>query len=109
MFRKLPMGIVLAAFVCSLSWTLAARSAASPPAAAASSAVPNLINYSGVLRDAGSHTLTSITGVTFLLYKDDQGGAPLWLETQNITPDRAGHYTVHLGATPPAGFLPTCS
>jgi hypothetical protein len=25
--------------------------------------------------------------VTFSLYKDSEGGAPLWMETQNIQPD----------------------
>ncbi len=59
--------------------------------------VPSLINYSGVLRDSTDKILTSITGVTFLIYTDEQGGSPLWLETQNVTPDRARapkfHYT----------------
>ncbi len=45
-------------------------------------------------------------GVTFALYKDQQGGAPLWLETQNVAVDAAGHYSVQLGATLSHG-LPT--
>jgi hypothetical protein len=49
-------------------------------------------------------SVSSITGVTFLLYKDDQGGAPLWLETQNVTPDRIGHYSVQLGTTSTNGL-----
>jgi len=66
---------------------------------AGSSGVPKLINYSGVLTDANSKPLNSLTGVTFLLYRDQQGGPPLWMETQNVQPDRNGHYTVTLGAT----------
>jgi hypothetical protein len=50
-------------------------------------AVPGLVNYSGVLKDINGKPLTGITGVTFLLYKEEQGGSPVWIETQNITPD----------------------
>jgi len=72
----------------------------------ANTAVPTLINYSGTLTDLNGKPVTNITGVTFLLYKDEQGGAPLWLETQNITPDKYGHYTAVLGSTTAQG-LPT--
>ena len=61
--------------------------------------VPPLVNYSGVLTDGNGKPLTEITGVTFFLYKDQQGGAPLWMETQNVEPDSHGHYRVMLGAT----------
>ncbi|MGH9579791.1 MAG: hypothetical protein ACRD2R_02255, partial [Terriglobales bacterium] len=37
-------------------------------------------------------------GVTFALYADERGGAPLWLETQNVTADEAGRYSVLLGS-----------
>jgi hypothetical protein len=57
-------------------------------------AIPNFIHYGGVLK-AGHG---SMTGVTFLLYRDEQGGAPLWMETQNVALDAAGRYSVHLGA-----------
>ena len=65
----------------------------------ASSAVPKLINYSGVLKDSGGKILNSITGVTFLIYGQEQGGAPLWMETQNVQPDKHGNYTAQLGST----------
>jgi hypothetical protein len=51
------------------------------------------------IKDSGGRNVTKSTGVTFLLYKDQEGGAPLWLETQNVRPDMEGHYTVQLGAT----------
>ncbi len=73
-------------------------------ASVAASGVPRLVNYSGVLKDASGKTVTGITGVTFLLYKDSQGGAPLWMETQSITPDKTGHYTAQLGTTRSAGL-----
>src|SRR5579871_700259 len=68
--------------------------------------VPTLMNFSGTLIDANSKPLTNTVGVTFYLYKDEQGGSPLWMETQNVTPDKNGHYTVALGSTTSQG-LPT--
>jgi len=67
-------------------------------------AVPNLINYSGVLKDGSGKVLTSITGVTFLIYSEQQGGAPVWMETQNVHPDARGNYTAQLGSTKPDGM-----
>jgi hypothetical protein len=72
----------------------------------ANSVVPTLVNYSGTLTDANGKPLTGTVGVTFYLYKDDQGGSPLWMETQNVQPDKAGHYTVALGSSKNEG-LPT--
>jgi hypothetical protein len=66
--------------------------------------VPPLVNFSGVLTDLNGKPLTGMVGVTFLLYKDSQGGSPLWLETQNVQPDRTGHYTVMLGSTSSTGL-----
>jgi hypothetical protein len=66
---------------------------------AANVAVPTVVKYTGVLTDASGKPLSGTVGVTFLLYKDSQGGAPLWLETQSVQADKSGHYTVALGAT----------
>ena len=67
-------------------------------------AVPPLVNFSGVLTDVNGKPLSGVVGVTFLLYKDPQGGAPLWLETQNVQSDSSGHYTVMLGSTSSTGL-----
>ena len=66
--------------------------------------VPTLVNFSGVVRDTNGRPLTEVVGVTFSLYKESQGGAPLWLETQNVQPDRTGHYSVMLGFTTSQGL-----
>jgi hypothetical protein len=100
---KYRIGFVVIALLCAAAWPAAAQQSTAP-AAAASNAVPNLINYSGLLKDSTGRTLTTLTGVTFLLYSDEQGGAPLWLETQNVTPDKTGHYTVLLGSTTSTGL-----
>jgi len=66
--------------------------------------VPSLVGYSGTLKDASGRVVSAITGVTFLIYKDSQGGAPLWLETQNVAPDKLGHYSVQLGSATASGL-----
>jgi hypothetical protein len=71
---------------------------------AANSTVPSLVNYNGTLSDGSGKPLTVISGVTFSLYKDSEGRAPLWMETQNVRPDKLGHYTVQLGSTTSAGL-----
>lgn len=98
--------LALAVFMCLVTFcfptttSLAQQSAATP----ALGAVPDLINYSGLLKDAAGRTRSDLSGVTFLLYKDEQGGTPLWFETQNVTPDLSGHYTVQLGTTSSNGI-----
>src|SRR5713101_912066 len=82
--------------------------AAQQPAVASTSAsstavVPPLVSFSGVLTDENGKPLTGVVGVTFALYKDPQGGAPLWLETQNVYPNKGGHFTVTLGSTSNTG------
>jgi hypothetical protein len=66
--------------------------------------VPPLVNFSGALTDVKGKPLTGTVGVTFLLYKEEQGGSPLWMETQNVQLDRTGHYTVMLGSTSSTGL-----
>ena len=72
----------------------------------ATTSVPNLIRYSGTLKDAQGAALPSSTavGVTFSIYKQQDGGASVWMETQNVTPDANGQYNVILGSTTAAGL-----
>ena len=74
-----------------------------------SAVVPTLVNFSGTLTDANGKPLSGTVGVTFYLYKDQQGGSPLWMETQNVQPDKTGHYTVTLGAPRARDCPSTCS
>ena len=71
---------------------------------AASGIVPSVVKFGGVLTDASGKPVTGTVGVTFALYKDQEGGAPLWMETQNVQPDKTGHYSVMLGATSTHGL-----
>jgi trimeric autotransporter adhesin len=73
-------------------------------ASSANAIVPPLVRFSGTLTDVNNKPLSGVVGVTFALYKDEQGGSPLWLETQNATLDKNGHYTVMLGSTTSTGL-----
>jgi hypothetical protein len=66
--------------------------------------VPNLVNFAGTLKDSIGHPIQSVTGVTFSLYAQEEGGVPLWLETQTVQADGKGNYTVQLGATKAEGL-----
>jgi hypothetical protein len=81
------------------------RTAAQQLAAiSANVAVPPIVKFSGVLADVNHKPLTGAIGVTFYLYQESQGGAPLWMETQNVQADKAGHYSVALGSTSSQGL-----
>jgi len=93
-------------FTCiALLFTVFALVAVSPAQQPPTSAVPNFINYSGTLVLSGEVGVPAKTvGVTFAIYGQQDGGAPIWLETRNVTPDQAGHYTVLLGVTRAEGI-----
>jgi len=65
---------------------------------------PRLARFSGVVHDAQGVTRTGDATLTFGIYTDAEGGAPLWVETQTVTLDAAGRYAVVLGATRPEGL-----
>ena len=65
--------------------------------------VPKLVEFFGAASDEAGKPITGLVGVTFSLYKDEQGGAPLWVETQNVQSDANGHYTAMLGASTSTG------
>ena len=75
-----------------------------PVSSTSSAVVPRLVNFSGKTADAEGKIITGIAGATFAIYKDQSEGAPLWMETQNVTADVKGNYTVQLGATKPEGL-----
>jgi len=88
--------------LCCLSLLFASTSPAQAPA---NTAVPNLVRYGGVLKDAQGTPLASTTaGVIFSIYKQQDGGAPVWMETQTVTTDASGNYSVLLGSTTATGL-----
>lgn len=65
----------------------------------ATATFPRLIRYSGTLLSKKS----SLVGVTFAFYREETGGAPLWVETQNVQVDENGHFSALLGSTKSEG------
>src|SRR6266478_2765088 len=92
----LVVPLLLAPALLAQSPDSANQNAASPAPSAAE--VPRLIKFSGTLLDAQDRPMAGPVGVTFALYSQQTGGAALWLETQNVTPDAHGNYSVLLGA-----------
>jgi hypothetical protein len=70
-----------------------------PLAASATTDVPALIPYSGMALGSDGKAITGEKAVAFLIYKGEQGGEPLFAETQSVTPDPSGQYKVQLGAS----------
>ncbi len=94
---KLRACFVIVSFLTMMVATIVAQTAVSKPTPA-STQVPRLIKFSGVAKDESGKPITGVLGVLFSLYKDQQAGAPLWMENQNVQADAAGHYTALLGS-----------
>jgi len=101
---KRAIGFVVIALVVAAMMSFATLAVASDPASGSATVIPQLVKFSGVVKGTNGQPLTGTIGITFALYTDQQGGAPLWLETQNVQPDSHGNYTVQLGATLPNGL-----
>ena len=99
---RLSVVLVVGIFTC-----LAAVAQQSAPAAEPSGAVPPLVNFASTLSDINSKPIVGVTGVTFLRYKDQLGGSPLWMETQTVTTDENGRYSVTLGSGSATGLPAT--
>jgi hypothetical protein len=69
------------------------------PAAKSTTAVPRLVKFSGTLTDGGGKPISGVVGLTFSLYQEREGGAPIWMETQNVQAAANGDYTALLGST----------
>ncbi len=78
-----------------------------PAAASARTVVPSLVPYSGAALDRSGRPVTGDISVTFLIFRDQQGGEPLFTETQMISFDQAGRYKAQLGAANPNGLPPS--
>jgi len=107
--RKALLVSALTAAICVTAVTrplaqTAVSTPTAPMAASAPTAVPALVPYAGVASGGDAKPLAAETAITFLIYKDEQGGEPLFVETQTVLPDASGHYKVQLGATLTSGI-----
>jgi hypothetical protein len=60
--------------------------------------VPTLVKFSASVQELDGSIKPGLHGLRFAFYKDENGGAPLWMETQNVTLDNHGRFTVFLGS-----------
>jgi len=106
-------GLVVLAFLLWTSLFSAQTPPAEPEAARAGTRdpgglgpgtmVPRLIKFSGTFLDSSGKPMTGVHGLTVAVYREQQGGAPLWIETQNAEFDAQGRYSILLGATKSGG------
>jgi hypothetical protein len=69
----------------------------------AQASVPRLIQFNGTLKDVTTHPVSGVASVTFAIYSEQDGGSPLWSETQNVLTDALSHYNVLLGSATATG------
>ena len=62
------------------------------------SAPSRLLNFQGRLADSEGSPLTGARQITFRVYSQSAGGAAVWEETQSVTCDDNGLYSVLLGS-----------
>ena len=71
-----------------------------------SASIPRLITVTGAYRPADGTLPAAVETVTLSVYADQHGGAPLFQETQQVTLDDRGRYSVVLGAAHADGIPP---
>ena len=107
-YLSIAVAALAIAFVIPMSQLATARAQETAPISGAASSdqpgVPRLINFSGTLKDSLGKAVSGNVALTLSLYEDQDGGAPLWTETQTVQADSQGRYTALLGATQPEGL-----
>ena len=97
---KCPFPQLALALLLVPSFGAAAQTVSSAPisvsAATAPTVVPALVAYSGTALNAKGNPASGEASITFLIFKDQTGGEPLFAETQTVTLDPTGHYKVNL-------------
>jgi hypothetical protein len=65
---------------------------------------PRLVPTAGVARDAAGVPQNGTATVTFAIYAAQEGGEPIWTETQQLPLDGTGQYSTLLGLTQKEGL-----
>ncbi|HMF95890.1 MAG TPA: hypothetical protein VKE96_16425 [Vicinamibacterales bacterium] len=66
--------------------------------------VPRMMWFGGSFHPADGQPVAPIETMTLAVYPDQQGGTPLWLETQTVVMASDGRYNVLLGSTTADGL-----
>jgi trimeric autotransporter adhesin len=75
--------------------SLSAQQSQAPP----STTVPHLVRISNTFHPADGQPAAPVEGVTLSIYREEREGAALWQETQNVSVDSEGRYSLLLGTT----------
>jgi hypothetical protein len=91
---------------CALFLLFSTVVTAQQPAATADQeiTVPNLIKFTGTLKDLNGQPRIGTIQIKFGLYASQEGGDPLWNETQLVQTDAGGNYSIYLGASEKTGL-----
>jgi hypothetical protein len=100
---KVRIPLTLVVFAITISALAFGQAAQTPAPTTVPPGVPRLVKFSGLLKDASGKPLTNTVGITFAIYSEQTGGAPLWQETQNVQFTQ-GRYTVFLGDSKSTGI-----
>ena len=68
-------------------------------------AIPNQLDYQGILKDASGNLLSGDYALTFKIYNTESGGTALWSEIQ-VLPVQQGVFNAHLGSVTPITTVP---
>lgn len=93
--------LLVACFLCSIAVVTAQQTQSTSTL----TAVPKLVRFTGSFHPSASQPAGTV-GATFAIYGQQEGGAPLWTEDQNVELDVSGNYTVLLGSTKNEGVPP---
>jgi hypothetical protein len=89
-----------------LLWNAKLMSAQVGSGEAGASTIPTIIKFNGTIRDPEGNAISGSQTVTFCFYAARNGGAPVWSETQSLTLDAQGRYSVYLGSATSSTGVP---
>src|SRR5579871_3446765 len=92
-------------FCCLMLSSLAAAQCADSADGGCNTVVPHLVRFNGSVKSLAGQP--GLVGITFAIYADSTGGAPLWQEVQNVRLDQLGRYAVLLGMMTQEGIPPS--
>lgn len=103
--RKRSAILLIGSMILITSFALAQRGT-EPVDTGRAMAVPRFIRYTGTLMGRESGPRMGSVGVEFAIWRDKEGGVPLWSEIQNLDVDLEGRFGVLLGVTKSDGVPP---
>jgi len=103
LFIWILLGIAASTFASAQASTQEASQATDGTPALAAPVVPQQVRYTGTLANRAGDRVEAL----FRIYAAQQGGEPLWTETQQVTVGEDGSYVVLLGDASPGGLPQT--